>query len=84
MAVVTKRGVQIGYVTSERAPQIGLLLRNGHVLQAIFQEQTNWGCLIRVGVDERPVLPARRPSAPNYEDADYDPGFETDWIPPDD
>lgn len=83
VAVLSKNGVQIGYINSERAPQIGSLFRAGHELFAIFQERTKWGCLIRLGVDEPPTLPPKRVERRPSEGWDYDPGFEPDWIPPD-
>lgn len=85
VAVFSKNAVQIGYIESERAPQIGTLLRGGHELFAIFQARTPWGCLIRIGVDTAPSLPlVRHPPPPPPEGVDDDPGFEPDWIPPDD
>ena len=37
IAVVSARHIQIGYLTADRAPWIGSMLRNGRELQAVFQ-----------------------------------------------
>jgi hypothetical protein len=82
IAVFSARGVQIGYLTAERAPWIGSMMRNGTDVVAIFQEATKAGAVIRVGLDgEQPVLPEARPPAPDPVDDD---GFWPDYIPPDD
>ncbi|USA40248.1 HIRAN domain-containing protein [Pelagerythrobacter marinus] len=61
IAVYSARGVQIGYLTAERAPWIGKLLREVEV-RAIFQQVTNYGAVIRAafgGVEpELPTAPA--------------------------
>ena len=58
IAVYSERGVQIGYVSSQRAPWIGSLIRRGHEPVAVFQEQTTYGAVIRVAFDgEAPLLP---------------------------
>jgi hypothetical protein len=82
IAVFSERNVQIGYITSERAPFLLQLMRAGHDLHAIFQAQTSWGAFARIGIDEVPTLPLQRvkPS----EGSDPDSGFYPDWIPPDD
>lgn len=82
VAVNSGRNVQIGYINSERAPQIGSLLRAGHEVAAIFQEKTRWGCIIRIGVDAIPTLPKKR--ADPSENADPFPDYDSDYIPPDD
>jgi hypothetical protein len=47
IAVYSCRGIQIGYVTAERAPRVGQLVRQG-AIDAIFQERTDYGAVIRV------------------------------------
>jgi hypothetical protein len=85
IAVLSRSGTQIGYVESERAPHLGILLRAGHQLEAVFQARTPWGCLIRIGVDQTPALPpAAKPQEKPDELSQPDYGFEPDWIPPDD
>jgi hypothetical protein len=74
VAVYSERGVQIGYVSSERAVRIAQLIRQGHTVNAIFQEATSYGAVARVAFDgEEPVLPA---AAPQREP-------EPDWHPDD-
>ena len=50
-AVISCRGVQIGYVTAERAPRISQLIRDGRELRAVFQVQSQFGAWIRVAFD---------------------------------
>ena len=58
IAVFSNRNVQIGYLTAERAPWIGGMLRNGRPLAAIFQSATPSGAVIRIAFDgDHPVLP---------------------------
>jgi len=62
IAVFSCRGVQLGYLTAERAPLIGRDLRIGREIQAIFQGKTAYGCAIRVAFDgEVPSLPDEKP-----------------------
>lgn len=61
IAVFSLRGVQLGYLTAERAPWIGAMIRNGREIQAIFQGMTQKSAFIRVAFDgEAPALPPRR------------------------
>ncbi len=56
IAVLSCRGVQIGYLSAERAPRIGGMLREREV-QAVFQRQAAFGAWIRVAFDgDAPVL----------------------------
>lgn len=59
IAVFSCRGIQLGYLASERAVLIGKLWRQGHDATAIFQSlepKVGW---LRVAFDgEQPVLPA--------------------------
>jgi hypothetical protein len=85
IAVFSARGVQIGYVTAERAPWIGSKVAAGGPLEAVFQQATNYGALIRVNLaGEKPVLPPD-PGEPKatHEQQDED-SFWPDYIPPDD
>lgn len=85
MAVYSTRGVQLGYVTAERAPWIGKLIREGREVTALFQGLASFGGWARVAFDgEVPVLPpagealvgrARLP-----DDADEDDGFWPDPV----
>ena len=81
IAVLSARGVQIGYLSAERAQWIGGMLRNGTDIMAIFQSATPGGAAIRVGLDgAEPRLPEVKPPAPARDDD----GFWPDEIPPDD
>jgi hypothetical protein len=56
--VVSVRGVQIGYLTADRAVWIGGMLRSGREVTAMFQQATPMGAAIRVAFDGAvPVLP---------------------------
>ena len=58
VAVLSERGVQIGYLTAERAPYIGKIIRQGREVEAVFQAVTPFGAWLRVAFDgEQPVLP---------------------------
>lgn len=61
IAVFSCRGVQLGYLKSERAVWIGTLWRQGHETRAIFQGMKATAGWIRVSFDgSKPVLPAAR------------------------
>lgn len=65
IAVFSSRRVQIGYLTADRAPWIGGMLRNGRPLMAIFQAATLAGAAIRMGFDgDEPILPPAAPARP--------------------
>lgn len=90
IAVYSCRGIQIGYLTAERAPWVGGFMRQGEPIAAIFQQPTEFGAAIRVAIGGgEPVLPApdeqsaRSRSAPP-EGGDADSEFYPDFIPPDD
>jgi hypothetical protein len=81
IAVFSIRGIQIGYLTAERAPLIGGMLANGHDAHAIFQAPTRAGAIIRAGFDgEAPALP---PAIDLEEPAPADDGFYPDEEWPD-
>jgi hypothetical protein len=76
--VLSERRIQIGYLTAERCGWIGGMLAEGKDLQAMFQEATGYGALIRVSLDRNePDLP------PSRDVADADPDFWPDPIYPD-
>ncbi|KQM97694.1 HIRAN domain-containing protein [Sphingomonas sp. Leaf25] len=78
--VMSARGVQIGYLTAERAPWIAGMLRGGREVRAIFQQATRPGAALRVAFDgATPTLPPA--TAPATDPA---PDFWPDEIPPDD
>ncbi len=80
IAVFSCRGIQLGYLASERAVLIGTLWRQGHEAIAIFQAldaKVGW---IRVAFDgEQPTLP---PAATSHSAAGDD-GFWPDEVYPD-
>lgn len=56
--VLSARGVQIGYLTADRAAWIGAMLRQGREVAAVFQQATPMGAAVRVAFDGAvPVLP---------------------------
>lgn len=80
IAVYSSRGIQLGYLTAERAPWIGGMLKQGREVRAVYQQQTQYGAVIRVAFDgEAPVLPERR----EHEQRDDDPDFYPDEVWPD-
>ncbi|NNM78566.1 hypothetical protein HJG53_16890 [Sphingomonas sp. ID1715] len=85
IAVFSSRGVQIGYVTAERAPWIGSKMSAGADLRAVFQRAIDFGALVRVNLEgEDPILPsARKPRDEANREPDES-GFWPDYIPPDD
>jgi hypothetical protein len=81
------RGVQMGYIPSQRAPYVGSLLRAGRNLYAVFQQLTQSGACIRIGVDGQPTLPKLISGADGkwHDDVvDDDYGFFPDEPPPGD
>ena len=84
IAVFSARAVQIGYLTADRAPWIGGMLRNGREVRAVFQHATRLGAAIRIGFDgEAPVLPAVK-RAPVASEAANGGEFWPDELPPED
>ena len=70
--VLNGQGMQMGYLTAERAPWIGAMIRQGREIRAIFQAATDRGAWIRVAFDgAEPVLPvpANAPSLARPSDA---------------
>lgn len=81
IAVFSSRGVQIGYLTAERAPWIGSKLASGVDIRAVFQSKTAYGALIRANLEGAdPVLPHLQSLRPPADES----GFWPDYIPPDD
>lgn len=81
IAVISRRGVQIGYVNAERAPYIGGRMSRGADLVAIFQAIDGGSAFIRVRFGgESPTLPPppkkpppARPPRPPRRTEPYDP-----------
>jgi hypothetical protein len=71
--------VLMGYLSAERCGWIGGMIAEGRELQAVFQEPTTYGALIRVSLDfNQPDLPPAR------EPANQEPDWWPDDLPPDD
>jgi hypothetical protein len=80
IAVFSVRGIQLGYLTAERAPRIGALLRSREVA-AVFQAPAPHGAWIRVAFDgEAPSVPAAPP--PTAKEPEFYPDEDFGW--PDD
>lgn len=72
IAVYSCRGIQLGYLTAERAPRIGQIIRQGTEVTPVFQDKTQAGAVIRVAFDgELPTLPEPQKAAEP----------EPDWYP---
>ncbi|WP_454883528.1 HIRAN domain-containing protein [Sphingomonas oryzagri] len=87
VAVVSARGICIGYLSAERCGWIGSKIRLGEELRAAFQAQAKGGALIRVSLNgEDPILP--NPLAPKTQTgnrpSDWDDDFYPDEIWPED
>lgn len=81
IAVYSCRGVQLGYLPSERAVLIGTYWRQGHTTIAIFQALEAKVGRVRVAFDgDQPVLPAisAAPPPPDWDAVDPDSGFYPD------
>ena len=71
IAVFSSRGVQIGYVTSQRAPWMKRLLAEREA-RAIFQGHARFGGWARVAFDgEAPMLPERVDQAAAKDDGGF-------------
>lgn len=58
IAVYSCRGIQLGYLTAERAPRIGQIIRRGHEVTAVFQDYFQNSAALRLAFDgEQPILP---------------------------
>ncbi len=82
IAVISPRGVQIGYVNAERAPYIGSRVSRGEDVEAIFQGMDGGAAFIRVrfggGAPTLPSFPPKaatssRPHRPARRTGPYDP-----------
>src|SRR5687768_4168909 len=57
VAVWSRHGQQLGYLSAERCGRIGALIRKGHEVRAVFQRADRAGAWIRVAFDgEEPVV----------------------------
>lgn len=85
IAVFSCRGIQLGYLTAERAPWIGALMARGEEMVVVFQRRTPWGAWLRAGFDgEAPPLPEEPVTRADENcEADPEPGFYPDEVWPD-
>lgn len=69
VAVYSVRGVQIGYLSAERAPRIGAMIRQGRDIACVFQGLSRFGGWIRVAFDgDAPTLTAPPAESPAADD----------------
>lgn len=74
IAVFSCRGIQLGYLKSERAVFIGTLWRQGHTTTAIFQALDTTCGWLRVAFDgQMPTLPAFSGDAAGVDDSGFFP-----------
>jgi hypothetical protein len=74
VAVYSERGIQLGYLTAERAPWIGGKLAAGEEVVAVFQERLAAVGVIRVRFGgAAPKLPPPRPPVVYHDDFTPDP-----------
>lgn len=81
VAVISPRGVQVGYVTAERAPMVGARIRAGADVRAIYQGLVGSAGYARVRFDgQDPTLPNKPDplGAPGRVDSADDCGFYPD------
>lgn len=81
IAVYSARGVQLGYLTAERAPWIGGMLKSGIEVRAVFQRMDSASGVIRVSFDGTdPVVPPAPPKRLESDDdvVDEDHGWHPD------
>jgi len=84
VAVISMRGIPIGYLSAERCGWIGSRIRLGEQVRCVFQEAVTGGALIRISFSgQDPVVPPARPKR-NGEHAVAEDGFYPDEIWPDD
>lgn len=78
VAVYSARGIQLGYLPSERAVLFGTLWRQGTTTTAIFQKADKKVGWVRIAFDgEDPALPTQSPDvAPPDDDFEPDPIYD--------
>lgn len=72
VAVLSMRGVQLGYVNSARAVRVSAIMRSGREVQAVFQAETPFGAWVRIAFD------GAEPTLPDIADVRDE---EPDWYP---
>lgn len=72
VAVFSERGIQVGYLTAERAPWIGGKIAAGEEPVAIFQALSGGAATIRIRFGGgAPTLPPDAPSPPTSDFDDF-------------
>ncbi len=79
VAVYSERGVQLGYISSQRAVRVAQLIRQGHTITTIFQEATRFGAVARVSFDG--TVPDLPQPAPAIEEPGENIDPEPEWCP---
>ena len=77
IAVVSCRGIQLGYLTAERCGRIGQIMRQGVEVQAIFQSLSSSAAYIRVAFGG--AMPCIPEPAPESESDDQDFWPDPEW-----
>ena len=77
VAVFSALGIQLGYLTAERAGLIGGLIRSGRDHRAVFQAAAPFGAWIRLAFDGAvPVVPEQCRASSSGRDI----GLDQDWL----
>lgn len=80
VAVIGPRGIQLGYLSAERAPYVGARLRRGEEVVALFQEIRGAFVYVRVRFGGgAPVLPAPMTQAKADPDDFYPDEDGSEW-----
>lgn len=78
VAVLSARGIQLGYLTAERAPLVGGWIDAGETCEAVFQEAGRSAAIIRVRIGGGQLsLPPEREDA--VRDWSEEGGDAVDW-----
>lgn len=85
VAIYSCRGVQLGYVTAERAPLVRSWLASGREVKSLFQGLSPTGAWIRVGIDgeEAQVEPSASTALPHIQARSERSTFDPDAFYPD-
>jgi len=85
VAVYGPSDIQLGYLTAERAPWIGSMIRDRREVRVVFQVDTEFGAYVRAAFDGAdPVLPELREAVERRSTANQEQDFWPDPEYPDD
>lgn len=80
IAVHNAKDMMMGYIPANRAPFVGMQIRRGGTVSAIFQGRTARGGFIRIAFDgDEPVLPPEPADQRGDDDWQPDPEYPDDW-----